>query len=446
MGHPSERLQLSGHRFLAHRMAHALVRGDTRMLDDPLRAQSISLTAGAVAAVIAVAVCAVLAVLRPGGSLGDARIVVVRESGAVYVRVDDVMHPAFNLASARLVLGDAAAPRVVSQRAIERTATGPQLGIPDAPEQISPPLAADQAQWTVCDGKERATVAAGPVADAAMVPGNVLVTPRGQSAALTYLMHDGRRSRVDLRHSAVVRALKLDGVVPQPVSPELLAAVPEAPAIAAPHIPGRGAAGPGVLRDHLVGAVVTVARADGGAGDFYVVLAGGVQRIGEVAADLIRFTGPQAGAGVSAVAPDVIGAVPVETTLPVQTYPEHGGVETEPVVCAMWSPERDRDGSHTGIRVGAHAPAAPTVPPGRSLYVRSVGLTGGGYSSGSLFLVTDTGTRYGIRDGDTATALGLSDDPVPAPWPVLALLPAGPELSRGAALGTTTPPPPPPSR
>ncbi|ORB28791.1 type VII secretion protein EccB [Mycolicibacterium parafortuitum] len=446
MGDPRARLQLSGHRFLAHRMAHALVRGDTGMLDDPLRTQSISLAAGAVAAVIAVAVCAVLAVLRPGGSLGDARIVVVRESGAVYVRVDDVMHPVFNLASARLVLGEAAAPRVVSQRALERTATGSQLGIPGAPEQISPPLGTEQAQWTVCDGQQGATVTAGPAAGAATVAGNVLVTPRGESAALTYLLHDGRRSRVDLRHSAVVRALKLDGVVPQAVSPELLAAVPEAPAIVPPHIPGRGAAGPGILRDQPVGAVVTVARADGGAGDFYVVLDGGLQRIGEVAADLIRFTGPQAGAGVPAVASDVVGAVPVVTSLPVGTYPEHAGVVTEAVVCAVWSPERGQDGSHTRIRVGAQAPAGPTVPTGRSLFVRSVGLTGGGHSSGSLFLVTDTGTRYGIRDAGTATALGLPDDPVPAPWPVLALLPAGPELSRDAALRTGTSPPPQPSR
>ena len=74
-----------------------------------------------------------------------------------------------------------------------------------------------------------------------------------------------------------------------------------------------------------------------------------------------------------------------------------------------------------------------SVPPGRSVFVRSVGLTGAGLSAGSLFLVTETGLRYGIRDVDAATALGLVVPAVPAPWPVLAELPAGPELSLGAS-------------
>ena len=33
----------------------------------------------------------------------------------------------------------------------------------------------------------------------------------------------------------------------------------------------------------------------------------------------------------------------------------------------------------------------------------------------------------------TARALGVTSSPVPAPWPVLARLPRGPELSRAAA-------------
>src|SRR5690349_25176307 len=87
------RLQVSGQRFLRRRMEHALVRGDVRMLDDPLRAQSLSLIAGVVLAVIGVAACAVLAFIRPSGTLGSAPIVMVRETGALYVRVGDTVHP-----------------------------------------------------------------------------------------------------------------------------------------------------------------------------------------------------------------------------------------------------------------------------------------------------------------------------------------------------------------
>ena len=215
------------------RTEHALVRGDARMLDDPLAAQSISLVIGAVLAVVAVAVVTVLAVLRPAGDPGDAPILLVRDSGAMYVRIDDRVHPVFNLASARLITGSPAEPRIVSQQAIDRALRGPMVGIPDAPPHLAPPLA--DGQWTVCDDarSELTTVIAGAVPRDLADGHSVLVTAREEPAA-TYLLYGAWRARVDLRHPAVVRALRLDGLVPQPVSPLLLAAIPEAPAIEPP--------------------------------------------------------------------------------------------------------------------------------------------------------------------------------------------------------------------
>jgi hypothetical protein len=81
------RLYVSGYRFLLRRVEHALVRSDVRMLDDPRRAQSLSLIAGVVLAVIVVAACVVLAFVHSSGTLGSAPIVMVRETGALYVRV-----------------------------------------------------------------------------------------------------------------------------------------------------------------------------------------------------------------------------------------------------------------------------------------------------------------------------------------------------------------------
>jgi hypothetical protein len=63
------------------------------------------------------------------------------------------------------------------------------------------------------------------------------------------------------------------------------------------------------------------------------------------------------------------------------------------------------------------------LPPGRSAHVRGNG------RAGTRYLVTDTGVRFAIHDDDAAHDLGLPA-PIPAPWPVLAALPAGPELSR----------------
>ena len=151
--------------------------------------------------------------------------------------------------------------------------------------------------------------------------GSALVTARGESAATTYLLYDGRRARVDLRNHAVVRALKLDGIAPRPVSRALLDAVPEVPEITAPVVPRVGASSP--VRGFPVGTVVRLARA--GSAEYYVALADGVQRVGEVAADLIRFTYSHR-RDIVTVAPGLIGSVPIVDELPVTTFPDRGGV------------------------------------------------------------------------------------------------------------------------
>ncbi|MBX7432176.1 type VII secretion protein EccB [Mycobacterium sp. Y57] len=436
-GYPTTRLQVSGHRFLARRMAHALVRGDARMLDDPLRAQSISLATGAVLAVLAVAVCAGLALLRPAGELGDDPVLLVGETGAMFVRIEGTLHPVPNLASARLITGAPVQPRIVSGEAVARADRGPGVGIPGAPGQLGAPLGLADAQWTVCDDVRSGTaVIAGAPRPGVVGPGDaLLVTPLGASPATTYLLYDGWRARVDLRHAAVVRALRLDGVTPRPVSPALLTAIPEVPPIVAPLLPADAT-------------VVAVPRAGGE--DYFLVFADGVQRIGEVVADLIRFTDSRIGE-VPRVAPDDIGSRPVVDHLPVQTYPRRGGVGTAPVVCARWRPDDGGTVADTEILTGTRMPTVATpvrlaqadelgpaidlvsVPAGRSVFVRSVGLTGGGRSAGSLFLVTDSGVRFGVRNDDAAAALGLPGPATLAPWPVLDTLPAGPELSRDAA-------------
>ncbi|HUM00593.1 MAG TPA: type VII secretion protein EccB, partial [Mycobacterium sp.] len=64
------------------------------------------------------------------------------------------------------------------------------------------------------------------------------------------------------------------------------------------------------------------------------------------------------------------------------------------------------------------------VPPGRCLDVEST----------HRYLIADTGVRFGVRDAEAAAALGLPSQPWSGPWPILKLLPDGPELSRAAAL------------
>ena len=421
------------------------------MLDDPLRAQSLSLIAGAILAVIVIAGCAILAVLRPQGALGSAPIVMSRETGALYVRIDETMHPVWNLASARMIAGTPADPEVVAEAAILAARRGPPVGIPGAPAVIGTPLSS--AGWTVCDASAGTTVGTG-IPD---VPGDrlgaergVLVTPRGESAAISYLLYDGRRAAVDLRNTAVVRALRLDTIVPQPVSRALLDIVPEVPAIAAPVIAGLGSPGPREVDGIPVGTVVKMVRA--GTVEHYIVLADGIQQIGELTADLIRFTITQPDREIPTIAADAVAAAAVVHVLPVGTHPDRMGVAPYPVVCARWS--AGADGRYAEVElVGASAVPhhdlwttalaqadgtgpnvdSVVVPGGRSGYLRSTDATGAGGAAAPRYLIDDRGVLYGIRDDQTAQHLGLPGPAVAAPWPLLAWLPRGPELSEDGA-------------
>lgn len=430
-------------------MMHALVRRDVTMFDDPLRGQSISLALGGVLATLVLAAGLVVGLVRGTGVPDSAPIVMARETGALYVRVGDALHPVPNLASARLVARSTATPVPAAQASIAALKHGPLMGIPGAPASIGEPL--HDPAWTVCDD-DRTVVAVGR-SDVDHLDSSrpVLVTPRGESAATTYLLYDGQRATVDLRNVAVVRALRVDGVVPVPVSRTLLDLVPEVPAITPPSIAGAGMPGPAALAGASIGAVVSVG------GERFVVLREGLQRVGEVAADLIRYAYDTGGRPPMTVAPTAVVAQPVADELPVGTFPRHAGTPVGAAdgyaVCARWRPGGSAaTSSNTVVVVGASpyldttkvtvlaqadgvGPAvdAVAIPGGASVYVRSARILGDDGAGGARFLITDAGVVFGVHDDDTAKFLGLGDVSDVAPWPILANLPRGPELGVDAA-------------
>ena len=427
-------------------MERALAYSDVHDEGESPRAQSVSLLVGAVLAILAVAVSAVLAVWRPQPEDGGAAIVLVRDSGALYVRVRDVLHPVFNLTSARLIAGTGEDPRPVPEAALTGTERGALVGIPGAPAVIGTPLTELESRWTVCDDGAT-TVIAGALDEGHGGHGSrrlatdeaVLVS--GPSDA-TFLLYGGRRARIDLIDPVVVRALGIENLAPVPVSRVLLDMVPEVAPITPPPIPGAGAPGPIVLPGFTVGEVVQVHQAGGVA--FYVVLAGGVQRIGQVAADLIRHSGPSA--AVTAVAPALINQLPTVGALPVDTFPDRigalhgGGIST---LCASWYAGSTEflaggtvplDAQQIPVRLAQADDEGPMtdavhLPAGRSAYVHADGTRA---SVGSV--ITGSGVRFPVGDAEAARILALPDTAVAAPRAVLEALPLGPGLTRSAAL------------
>jgi hypothetical protein len=193
-----------------------------------------------------------------------------------------------------------------------------------------------------------------------------------------------------------------------------------------------------------VGDIVRVQRAE--ADEYLVVLAGGVQRIGLVAADLILFGSARTEHQVADIAPAASRQVPMVSVLPVSEFPDRIGPPRGAdiaVVCASWASgvvslwtgaELPLDGHRVAVPLaqadgGGSAVDAVFLPPGRSAYVRAPGSP---ESAG--WVVADTGVRFAVGDPDAARTLGLPDTAELAPWPLVMMLPAGPELRRDAAL------------
>ncbi len=452
---PTTWLHVSGYRFLLRRIECALLGGQSRAAGEVLRARTASLTVGCVLATVAVLACGFLAMSRPQARLDQAKIVMGQESGALYVRVGDTWHPVLNLASARLIAATEANPHPVRESELGRTKRGSLLGIPGAPQLLGAPISADESTWTICDTDRDAatTIVVGRPAGSSvrrLEPDHAMLVTTG-SGSPAYLLYDGRRAVVDLADGAVVRALRLEGRAPRVVSRTLLNAIPEAAPIAAPRIPGAGAKAAG-LPGFAVGSVLRITRGDGD--EYYVVLATGIQRIGAVAADLLRFSNSRGMTNFITAAPDVIRASPIVGALPVATFPDRppreGGMDdAATTVCAAWAPSVPGPSGQAGVaylagtglpvppgqvpvalaQADGNGPALDAVylPPGRSAYVRGSGRIG------TRYLVTDTGVRFAIHDDDAAHDLGLPTAAL-APWPVLATLPSGPELSRQNAL------------
>ncbi len=97
----SNRDQSSGHLFYNRRLRSAITRFSVRMKHDD-RKQQAALALAIVFVLLGCGWMALLNVMKPAGLIGESAIVGDRNSGAVYARIDGRLHPALNLASARL--------------------------------------------------------------------------------------------------------------------------------------------------------------------------------------------------------------------------------------------------------------------------------------------------------------------------------------------------------
>lgn len=486
--------QISGWRFLLRRIEHALLRRDPSMLDDPQRGRSTALLIGITLACVVLAGAAVLGFFKPAKKIGDARIVADKDTGALYVHLNDRLYPALNLTSARLIVGSPDNPVAVSSDELSRYPRGPLVGIPGAPSAISD-SGERNSQWAVCDTTR--TGASAPLDTKTALPTTALpavhttvigspltfdgrtTRPLADAEArllrtdsttwLIYADHDHEivRAAIDLGDSAVTLALGIDATAPVVAASEgLLDAIPETPPIRVPEVPGAG--GTITLTSGQPVPIGTVMRAStpNRGETYYVASQSGLVQVSPLLAAIFSNANSHGAEAVLAVEPDLIapnlrpGLWPGTASYPTQSVrivePDEFGV-----TCYTWSRAPGDHNAVTGLVIGRQIPLtaaeqgrtvdlitatashgstadAAYMNPGAGKFVQVTGTDPGSPRRESLYWISDNGVRYGIAaqslsaSDTTLSALALHA-PIIAPWSIVSLFAFGPTLSQSDA-------------
>lgn len=469
----ASKTQVSGHFFLRRRLGFAFQRRSVRMQTDRIRTQRLVLMISALIAVLVMVGALVVGWLRPAGLVNDSKIVADRRLGTVFVSVDGRLHPALNLVSARLIAGEALEPTFVSGDDLAKWARGPLVGIVGAPEEPPVVVSPEVSRWAVCDTASE-SMRARPVvtgingelalADRAReVPANSAVV--GAFDRHAYVITGGVRMPVDLSERAVTGPLGLDAAIkPVELSQALVDAVPAGRPLTVPAVPGAG--GPSELSlgvPVVVGSVVVSEDVASGQDRFYVVLADGVQPVSAVVAAMLRQRDSFGAAQPARVSPDELTAVAVREVLDVAGYPAEPlrviDWRAEPVLCVAWERGVSDRQARQRVLVGRALPVRAAqeanlvqlvvaaqdrgrladqvlLSDGAATFVSTTGASVDSARRETMWLFDGSGVRYGVPfDAESMKALGVATGQLRlAPWPLLRVWPAGPELSRQAAM------------
>ncbi|MCW2947872.1 MAG: type secretion protein EccB [Actinoallomurus sp.] len=472
----SRRDQVQAHLFVMGRITSGMLRADPDAPESPQGRTNRGTATGIVIAVLLCAVAFVWGLISPGksGTWRDSQSLIVdQDTGTSYLYVDGRLRPVRNYASARLLGGAKMKTRKVRTKSLDGAPHGQPVGIAGAPDALPVPADLSRNPWAVCSGTGDTGTAA-PVTTLAVgadITGDeplttaegILVT--GPDSAV-YLVWQGSRLRLDLKGGAM-SALGYAGRLPSPVSAAFLDALPAGPDLTAPAVPRMGAAGP-VLDGHAtrVGQVFRVGVL-GADPHYYQLRHDGLAEVSVTVADLLlgdpdvrRLAYGGRSVTATPLAPDTLNThlAPADQTvgsagaLP-ETPPRLVQRGTALDACVQITP------GDTGPRVsvvlanratlGMVAQTATstaclpveriTVPPGGGALVRALAADGG-TGGATIYLVTDTGTKYRVPTSDDLAALGYSaGEAVALPSPLLAMVPTGPDLSSAAAASGTSP-------
>jgi type VII secretion protein EccB len=445
-------------------MESALVRKDAVMLHDPMGSHKRATVAGAVLAAVGMIGFLVWGLFGGKGSVPEpGSIIIAKDSGSVFVVTSDQqaqkrLIPMLNMASARLLVmaqggaqgGGPAAVTQVKDSALADFPRGALTGMVNAPIYLPEAKNAAEPSWAICDvgqvkdtlndsrveaaTKVETTVIGGDGNHGTELAPNQSLFVRDQTSGQEFLIYrvkdlPGRahtqtvKSRVDRSQETVMDIFGLNGATPRTISTNMLNSIPEVPSLQAPSIQGSGPLS--YMSRYQAGDVVK-RTVPGQPDQFFVLLQGGKQEISEGAAAVLH-----ASKSSSQDIPNATGAVtdadnaPEEERLNLSNFPV---AVPKPVTfqqadtsCLSWKNVNGdqnitvtlRKGSPTAkaVKLAQYDGAGPNVdyfymPAGKAAVVRGSSNEAGA-DSGPIFLVSDQGVQYGIKDVATAQGLGV---------------------------------------
>jgi type VII secretion protein EccB len=444
--------RIQAYQFLRRRLVSALVQADANDPVSPSKRLVLGTAIGLAVAVLVAAVFGIIGLLAPARAdqwRQGGQVIVEKETGARFVMGEDgLLHPVINYASARLLAGgDGTKTVTVPAKSLAGVARGVGVGIAGAPDSLPQISRLAAGPWTRCTRRSPdrpandepiSTVLLGGMTGGAVLPDGLAILTRLPTGE-EFLVTGGHRHRLPDELSVVALGLASADVLQ--VAPPWLNTIPAGRDLRTFDVPGTGSPGPSVGGTRIpVGRVLTT-----GAGELYVVRADGLAVITETEARLLLGSPGSAAAYPGArpapvpVTAAAVAAAPrsaVRSDGYPRRLPAPVPIGPHATVCA--------DGSRVVVGAGMPGSAKPitTSAPGAATEVYVPGGQGAvvaeqptpGASSGTVYVITDTGMKYPVSGAEARTALGYgSVRPTGVPAGVLALFPTGATLDPAQA-------------
>jgi type VII secretion protein EccB len=451
--------RIQAYQFLRRRLVSALVAADANDPVSPSKRLMLGTAIGLAVTVLVAAVFGIIGLLAPARAekwRQGGQVIVEKETGARFVIGEDgLLHPVLNYASARLLAGsNGGTAVVVPAKSLSGVPRGTGVGIAGAPDSLPETSRLLAGPWTRCTrhSPDRPDSAA-PISTVLLgqSPGGLAL--RGDAAILVrlstgerFLLTGGHRHRLPDEQAVVALGLTSADVID--VAAPWLNTIPAGRDLRTVAVPDAGQPGPevGATRTRI-GQVLST-----GAGELYIVRAGGLAVATETEAWLV-LGGPGAAAAYPGDSPHPlpvaaadVAAAPrdpdIERGYPAR-IPKTVTISPHATVCA----DGTRITVGTGLPLSGDAKPITTNAPGAASEVYVPGGHGAvvaeqpapGASSGTVYVLSDTGMKYPVSGAEARAALGYgSVRPNGVPAAVLALFPTGVTLDPAQARRTLT--------